>query len=58
MSDPRRPLRDNTDRKPARQTGESKGSIDQAQVTDENMRRKNLPRGSEPETRASSRNRP
>ena len=39
---------------PAHSADEDSGPIKSQQVTDRQMRRKNLPRGSEPETRAAS----
>ena len=45
------------DQKPQNQTDEDEGTIKSAQVDEHSMRRKDLPRGSEPETRAASRNR-
>lgn len=51
QNDPRKAA---SDRNPAHQTDESKGPIKGRQVTDAQMRDKDLPRGSEPETRAAS----
>lgn len=42
---------------PAASADENSGKIARPQVTDRNMREKDLPRGSEPETRGSSRER-
>lgn len=42
------------DKSPARQTGEEHGRIKGRQQTDETMAEKDLPRGSEPETRGAS----
>lgn len=54
MSHPNDPRKTEPGRKPAHQTSESKGPIKKEQVTDAEMRTKDLPRGSEPETRAAS----
>ena len=43
---------DRTDKKPAHQTGEDKGTIKKPQQTDATMAEKDLPRGSEKETHA------
>jgi hypothetical protein len=43
---------DRTDRNPAHQTGEDKGTIKTPQQTDATMAEKDLPRGSEKETHA------
>ena len=43
---------DRTDRNPAHQTGEDKGTIKKPQQTDATMTEKDLPRGSEKETHA------
>lgn len=43
-----------SDKRPEQQTDESEGPIKSRQVTDAQMRDKDLPRGSEPETRAAS----
>lgn len=45
------------DHKPQNQTGEEKGSIKSPQVTDQEMQRKDLARGSEVENRKRSGNR-
>lgn len=42
------------DMSPARETGEEHGKIKRPQQTDATMAGKDLPRGSEPETRAAS----
>lgn len=44
----------NENTSPARQTGEEKGRIKQPQQTDATMAERDLPRGSEPETRGTS----
>lgn len=54
QSDPRKT---GPDKNPAHQTDEAKGPIKGRQVTDAQMRDKDLPRGSEPETRAASKRR-
>lgn len=54
MSHPNDPRKAEPGRDPAHQTSESKGPIKKEQVTDAEMRTKDLPRGSEPETRAAS----
>lgn len=54
MSHSKDPRRTEPDRSPARQTSETKGPIKKAQVTDAEMAEKDLPRGSEPETRGAS----
>lgn len=54
MSHPNDPRRAESDRKPVNQTSESNGPIKKEQVTDAEMRGKDLPRGSEPETRGAS----
>lgn len=54
MSHERDPRKAEPDRSPARQTSETKGPIKKEQVTDAEMKSKDLPRGSEPETRAAS----
>ena len=42
---------------PADQVDETEGQVRKSQVTEHNLRHKDLPRGSEPATRAASRNR-
>ena len=54
MSHPNDPSRAEPARSPVHQTSESKGRIKKEQVTDAEMREKDLPRGSEPETRGAS----
>lgn len=51
------PSKTGPDKNPAHQTDEAKGPIKGRQVTDAQMRDKDLPRGSEPETRAASKRR-
>ena len=51
QNNPRKP---EAEKRPARQTSESEGPIKRRQVTDAQMPDKDLPRGSEPETHASS----
>ena len=46
-----------TPKDPAHQTDETHGSIKSAQVTKADMKRQDVARGSEPDTRGSSRNR-
>ena len=48
---PHDPHQPQDDQSPAHQTGEDKGRIKRAQQTDAAMAGKDLPRGSEPETR-------
>lgn len=57
MSDAKQRPDATADHKPQKQTGEDKGSIKSPQVTDHEMQRKDLPRGSEVENRVRSRNR-
>jgi len=54
MSHSKDPRRTDPDRSPVHQTSETKGTIKKTQVTDAEMREKDLPRGSEPETRGAS----
>jgi hypothetical protein len=57
MSHPIHPEKNVTDKNPAHQTGESNGPVSGTQVTDNNMPKADLSRGSETETRGTSRNR-
>lgn len=57
MNDDRQKDEQAEEMNPARQTDESEGKIRSEQVTKHNMERKDLARGSEPETRSSSHNR-
>jgi hypothetical protein len=43
------PAKSDQRKKPAEQTDESEGTIKDAQLTDQNMKRKDLPRGSQRE---------
>lgn len=54
MSETRDPRQPENPGNPAQSADEANGPIKSQQVTDAQMRRKNLPRGSEPETRAAS----
>lgn len=51
------PLTPEAGKRPELQTSEAEGPIKSRQVTDAQMRDKDLSRGSEPETRAASRRR-
>lgn len=57
MSDTKQRPDATPDQKPQKQTGEDKGSIKGPQVTDQEMQRKDLARGSEVENRDRSGNR-
>lgn len=57
MADAKQNPASKRDRKPQNQTDEDKGKIKGAQVDEHTMRRKDLARGSEPETLSASRNR-